>query len=234
MVTRVLNIEELGDVVILTLNRPDKRNALNRNIRNELNIALNTFENSKKVIIITGLGKAFCSGLDLKDNPDEVALEEFWSLIKRIQSERCIYIAAVNGIAIGGGLILANACDIVVGDQDSKYGMPNVDTNQYPILNNPLNKLKNGEKGQPWKDITGKLISGDQALDQEIINQISKPNEYLDDSKKIADSLCQFKKTELFNAKKSCMRNTGSENAKVEEMVLGNRKIRDIRRWLNF
>lgn len=229
---KVLDIEEREDVVLLTLNRPNKRNALNKELRTQLHVSLDKFADEKKVIIISGYGKGFCAGLDLKENPDKETLLHFWHLIEKIQLSKCIFIAAVNGIAVGGGLIIVNACDIAIGSDTSRYGMPNVNTAMFPALKDPLKKLKESETGQAWKDITGKLISGSEALDQGLLNSKSSQAHFIQDSWKLANYLCKYDKTQLIEAKDKTIEKYNPIPSQPEVSILGNRSKRDFRKFL--
>ena len=121
-------------VARLTLNRPDKLNSLNDETNGELFSALDQVQNhpAARVLILTGAGRAFCAGQDLADPamqahngklPDigNVVEKNFKPLVMRLQNLRMPTIAAVNGVAAGGGASLALACDIVVATKSAYF-----------------------------------------------------------------------------------------------------------------
>lgn len=123
-----------GAVAWLRLNRPDALNALNRDVFAALDGHLTTIERDPdiRVVVVTGNGRAFCAGADLKaiSNPDgSIDIPRFPSFIREIQAviERLAalpkpVIAAVNGITAAGGLELMMACDVVVASEDARVG----------------------------------------------------------------------------------------------------------------
>jgi 2-(1,2-epoxy-1,2-dihydrophenyl)acetyl-CoA isomerase len=125
-------IEEQHDgVVVLTLNRPRSLNALTIPMADHLADVLDRLndDQSVRVVVITGAGSAFCSGLDLKENeigdakrrPPYRMLEFHAHQIGRIRAFSKPTVAAVNGVAVGGGLGLALACDIRIASEDAKF-----------------------------------------------------------------------------------------------------------------
>jgi methylglutaconyl-CoA hydratase len=115
------------------LNRPDRRNALNTELLNELRTALTELESNAavRVVIITGEGKAFCSGLDLEElqRMHQKGFEEsladsrrYADLLKQIYRYSRPVIAAVNGAAIAGGCGLVSVCDLVVAARSARLG----------------------------------------------------------------------------------------------------------------
>ncbi|CAN5298471.1 enoyl-CoA hydratase-related protein [soil metagenome] len=125
-----ITVEKDGPVTIITINRPEKYNALNLGANRDLDAAFNSFENDpeQRVAIITGAGeKAFCAGHDLEQQSDGKRLEApvrgAAGLTSRFTLNKPV-IAAVNGLAMGGGFEVALACDIVVAATKAKFGLP--------------------------------------------------------------------------------------------------------------
>ncbi|KAJ7593943.1 ClpP/crotonase-like domain-containing protein [Mycena floridula] len=126
-------------VLLLTLNRPDALNAISPQLTDELHAVLNWFEDEPSlwVIIITGSGRLFCAGADLKDwdktqqsgdSDEQSRLEKFapgFAAISRRDMVKPI-IAAVNGGAYGGGMELILNCDLVVAEESAKFALPEV------------------------------------------------------------------------------------------------------------
>jgi len=140
-----LLVEVQGGICILTLNRPEKRNALNDELISLLKSEFGRAESDEsiKVIVIRGAGKDFCSGADLsaiqkiasasyEENLDDArSLGELFKSIRRV---RVPVIAAVRGRALAGGCGLALACDIVVSDSTGIFGFPEVKIGFVPAM----------------------------------------------------------------------------------------------------
>ena len=123
----LVKVEVEGGVHRVTLNRPDVMNALSRDLRRELTEAL-LAGHSARVIVLTGAGRAFCSGQDLSDAQDldaasfEATLnDEYVPMIRAITEAPVPVIAAVNGVAAGAGANLALACDLVIAAESAAF-----------------------------------------------------------------------------------------------------------------
>ena len=137
--------ENNGSIRTLTLNRPDKRNALNDALIADLKAALREADadESLRAIVIRGAGKDFCSGADLsalqkiatasyeENIEDARSLGELYKLIRRVRHP---VIAAVRGRAIAGGCGLAMACDFIVASDNAKFGFPEVKIGFVPAM----------------------------------------------------------------------------------------------------
>jgi enoyl-CoA hydratase len=117
----VVTVEERGPVSIVSINRPEKRNAINKPVAIELQQAFAAFDRSEqRVAILTGAGgRAFSAGADITDLP------ELWRCVPTvgITTDKPI-IAAVRGWCIGGGLVMAMMCDLLVATEDAKFSYP--------------------------------------------------------------------------------------------------------------
>lgn len=112
----------------ITLNRPDMMNALNTQMRAEITHAVNEIEKEARVIVLTGAGRAFCSGQDLGDGGNAAAMDlertlrdEYVPMLKAIFDCRVPTISAVNGPAAGAGANLALAADVVIASEDAYF-----------------------------------------------------------------------------------------------------------------
>jgi methylglutaconyl-CoA hydratase len=119
-------------IASITLNRPDRRNALNAALLEALCEAIGAAEHqrSKRVLILRGAGPVFCAGLDLKEALDETAAEHNSQLVlkslRSIARSRLISIAVVQGAAMAGGAGLMSACDFALAADDARIGFPEV------------------------------------------------------------------------------------------------------------
>ena len=129
-----VKVEYRDKIALITLNRPEKRNALNRELRTDLSGVLSEVDAKPeiRVAIITGAGKAFAAGADiaaLQDyTPEEAAsaAREGSEIFHSIEKMRIPVIAAVNGWALGGGCELAMACDIRICSEKARFGQPEI------------------------------------------------------------------------------------------------------------
>ncbi|SFP54871.1 enoyl-CoA hydratase-related protein [Tranquillimonas alkanivorans] len=125
---QTIRLEESDGLAILTLNRPDKMNALNSQMRAELLHAVKEAAKSARALVMTGEGRAFCSGQDLGDGGNAASLDlertlrdEYEPMLKAIFDCPIPTIAAVNGAAAGAGANLALACDVVIAAESAVF-----------------------------------------------------------------------------------------------------------------
>lgn len=128
--TELVHIEGAGnDVVVLTLNRPEKRNALSIPL---LEALCDAFDRSHeaRVIILRGAGPVFCAGLDLAEAQDDTkshaSAQWVAQMLETVSHARAVTIAAVHGAAVAGGAGLMSACDLVVAEETARIGYPEV------------------------------------------------------------------------------------------------------------
>ena len=140
MIQAVL-ISHDGPVTTLTLNRPDKRNALNLALLDELAAAIQATEvrATQRVLVLRGAGPAFCAGLDLAEaaaSPDarNRSADMIGTVLAALATSRLVTIAAVHGAALAGGAGLMSACDFAVATTDTKFGFPEVKRGLVPAL----------------------------------------------------------------------------------------------------
>jgi methylglutaconyl-CoA hydratase len=149
--------EKYGSIRVLTLNRPDKRNALNDELIAALKYALRETdeENELHAVLLRGAGKDFCSGADLsaiqkiatasyEENVEDARqLAELFELIRKV---RVPVIAAVHGRALAGGCGLATACDLVIAARSARFGYPEVKIGFVPAMVAAILRRNLGEK----------------------------------------------------------------------------------------
>ncbi|TDD35960.1 enoyl-CoA hydratase/isomerase family protein [Actinomadura sp. KC06] len=176
----LVRYEDLSDgVARITLNRPEKRNAMSRAARAALLDVLDRCDGHVRVIVLTGAGPAFCAGVDLKESAEEdidsdrrgAGRRTSWLTVQeRIRQHSAIVIAAVNGFALGGGLTLINSSDLAVAADDAPIGMPEVGFGLYPGLAGPSTQLRLGAKRAAWMVLTADRITGATAAEWGLVN----------------------------------------------------------------
>jgi methylglutaconyl-CoA hydratase len=175
--------ENRSKVVFLTLNRPEKRNALNDGLINSLKKALVEADRDENLsaVVIKGAGKDFCSGADLSalrkiaesdvmENLDDAGqLLELFTLIRKIKIP---VIAAVHGRALAGGCGLATACDLVLAAKSARFGYPEVKIGFVPAMVMAILRRNLSEKKAFELATQGFEFSADDALSMNLINRV--------------------------------------------------------------
>src|SRR5580692_1663447 len=207
-----LHLEFAGEIATITLNRPEKRNAISSEMIAEILAAFSEVAASPaRVLIITGAGKAFCSGMDLDalkalatQSPAE-HLEDarrLAQMCRRIWSFPKLTIAAVNGHAIAGGCGIATLCDFTIAVPEAKFGYPEVRIGFLPAVVSIFLVRQIGEKQARDLLFTGRTIDAVEALRLGLITQIARPEELMTAAHDIAATLLSSSPTSLHVTKK--------------------------------
>ena len=126
MIPQTITFDIADDIAVISLNRPEVMNALNRQMRSEITQAFEIAGKNARVVVLTGLGRAFCAGQDLGDTTAAFDLEavlndEYVPMLRAIYGCPVPTIAAVNGAAAGAGANLALACDVVIASEAASF-----------------------------------------------------------------------------------------------------------------
>lgn len=185
----------------ITLNRPEKRNAISYELIDELLAALDEVESSgAAVLIITGAGKAFCSGMDLdnlklvtrrsaEDNLKDS--ETVARLLRRIYEFPRPVIAAVNGPAIAGGCGIATVCDFTLASTEAKFGYSEVKIGFIPAIVSSFLLRQVGEKHARDLMLTGRTIDAAEAHRMGLVNEVTSAEELLPRARALAALLVE-------------------------------------------
>ena len=197
----VLLVKEDAGIATLTLNRPDVMNSLNFPLLYALKDRIESFRFRRdlRVVIITGSGeRAFCSGADLKEratlNPDQVREYIFTirNLFTAIEELNKPVIAAVNGIALGGGTELALASDIRIASSKASMGLTETRLAIIPGAGGTQRLPRLIGKGKAKELIfTGKRIDGQEAVKIGLVNQLCEPDDLLEACREMAAMICE-------------------------------------------
>ena len=200
-----VQLEMRGSVAVLTLNRPDRLNALNVEVANDFKAAVQrALDQGARAIVLTGAGRAFCAGGDLremqeiakKDGRREAFFEEPLRMLNEailmIRKTPAPFIAAVNGVASGGGCNLALACDLVIAAESAKFNQAFIKIGLTPDCGATfiLPRLVG------WKRATELLFSGDltsakAAAEMGMINAAVPDEELMSTVMAMAEKLAQ-------------------------------------------
>lgn len=197
----VLKVEILGQVVVLTLNRPEAMNAFNFDMLHALKSEIEAirFRPEVRVVIITGAGqRAFCAGADLKERATltEIQVKQFIFTIRNlftdIESLNKPVIAAVNGVALGGGTELALAADIRIASLDASMGLTETRLAIIPGAGGTQRLPRLIGRGKAKELIfTGRRVDAREALDIRLVNRICEPELLMSESMKMAEMICE-------------------------------------------
>lgn len=184
----LLNIND--KIATLTINRPDARNAMSVEILEAMHQAVDSLaDSSASVLVITGAGRAFCAGMDLKAVLIELSgdpamgerlLTSLAELTLKIRKLDQVTLASVNGAAIGGGCGLTCVCDVTVSHADAKLGFPEVDLGICPAVIAPWVVKKVGAGVARKAMLMGGVMSGQQAFDIGLVDQLAPDREGLE------------------------------------------------------
>ena len=172
------------NAAILTLNRPEKRNALSLAMIDAISARLHEAQHDPSVrsLILTGAGPAFCAGMDLdelrasldrEDHPFEADALKLSALFDQLYHLAKPTIAAVNGAAVAGGCGLVTVCDLALATPDAKLGYPEVHRGLVAAMVMPHLLRHVGERTARWLLLTGELLDGMDALRHGLVNDIT-------------------------------------------------------------
>ncbi|HVM87878.1 MAG TPA: enoyl-CoA hydratase-related protein [Puia sp.] len=196
MVYQTLLTELTENILTITINRPDKLNALNRTVIEELGNAINEIYNNPeiKAAIITGCGtKAFVAGADISEftslnskGGEALAQKGQEMVFNKIENSPKPVIAAVNGFALGGGCELAMACHFRLASNNAKFGQPEVNLGLIPGYGGTQRLTQLIGKGKAMElTLTGNMIDANEAYRLGLINQVATSENLLAETKKI-------------------------------------------------
>lgn len=185
-----------GQLGLITLNRPQVLNALNRQMISEILTAMESYDadNDIRVIVLNGKGRAFAAGADIDEMANDNALDfeirnqfKDWDRLAMIKKP---IIGAVQGFALGGGFELALCCDLLFAADDAEFGFPEVNLGVMPGAGGTqrLTKLVGKTKAMEWL-FTGMRISAKEALQFGIVNRLFVKEVLMEETMKTAKKL---------------------------------------------
>lgn len=189
-----------GGILTITMNRPDKRNALNPAMIDELTRALTAAGSDPacEVILLTGAGEAFCAGLDLEHletlgakTPEQhrADSERIALLLRTLYDTPKPTIAAVNGAAIAGGMGLATICDFTLAIPEAKFGYTEVKIGFVPAIVSAYLRGQIGDKHARDLLLTGRLIKAPEAFDLGLVTRVVAEQDLMREARGLAKKL---------------------------------------------
>ena len=195
--TLVTEIDEAAGVGVITLNRPDQRNALSGELMDELSDAISKFENDELVgcIVLTGSKKVFAAGADISEMRDLSYMDAYkqnfisanW---EAAASCRKPIIAAVAGYALGGGCELAMMCDFILAADNAKFGQPEINIGAMPGAGGTQRLARFIGKSKAMEMcLTGRMMDATEAERCGLVSRVLPVDELLDDARAVAKSI---------------------------------------------
>ncbi len=226
-----------GAVATITLNRPEKRNAISFELIDDLLRAFDEVVKSEAIVLIlTGAGKAFCSGMDLENlksllgRTPEQNLEDSQTMVRLFRSLYefpKVTIAAVNGPAVAGGTGLALLCDFTIAVPEAKFGYTEVRIGFVPAIVSTFLLRQIGEKQARDLLLTGRIFGSDEARQMGLVSEIVAPENLLTRAHELAAVLTANSSASLRATKQLLTdHGRGELDAQIDAAVRENAAIR--------
>jgi enoyl-CoA hydratase/carnithine racemase len=207
-----------GKIAIITINRPEVLGALTARGHEKLYEALLNFRNDEELMvgIITGMGKAFCVGSDIKDTITALrgTAETPWKRPPNLAMPGLglwkPLIAAINGLTLGGGMGLILTCDIRIASENARFGYPELKVG-FPPLEGSTQRLPRivGLGVAEELILTGRVIDAQEAYRIGLVTKVVSPDELMPAARSIAETICQAAPLAVKAAKEQIMRGIG-------------------------
>ncbi|MGH8416169.1 MAG: enoyl-CoA hydratase [Pseudomonas sp.] len=185
-----------GRIALITLNRPQALNALNAQLINELNHALDELERDPDIgcIVLTGSAKAFAAGADIKEMAEltypQIYLDDLFSDSDRVANRRKPIIAAVSGFALGGGCELALMCDFILAADNAKFGQPEIKLGVLPGMGGTQRLTRAVGKAKAMEMcLTGRMIDAVEAERSGLVARIVPQDQLLEEALNVAQGI---------------------------------------------
>ena len=230
MAYKTILLEKKGAVALITLNRPEALNALNKQLMDELTEALLALEvdDDIGVTVITGSEKAFAAGADINEmaakNYMDVFMEDFitanWEEASRCRKP---VIAAVAGYALGGGCELAMMCDMIICADNAKFGQPEIKLGVMPGAGGTQRLTRQIGKSKAMDMIlTGRMMDAQEAERSGLASRVFPVDDLVTETLKIAQSIAELSRPSVMLSKEAINRayeTTLSEGVRFERRV---------------
>jgi enoyl-CoA hydratase len=205
-------VERRGRVAVLTINRPDKMNALNLATRTDIGAALDELraDDEVRVVVVTGAGeKAFIAGADIAEFAGRTAHQQravmqAMRVFNQVEEYPKPIVAAINGFCLGGGCELALACDIRIASKKAKLGQPEINLGIIPGGGGTQRLTRLVGEGKSMELIlTGKMVGADEAAAIGLVNEVVEPEALMDRAMEVANAIAEKSPVALQAAKEA-------------------------------
>src|SRR5213595_1956834 len=193
----VLIERQTPQITLVTLNRPERRNALTLELLTELHAAIKAAakQPQERIMILRGAGVAFCTGLDLKEAADQTKAHATAKMVANtliaINQTRLVTIAAIHGAAVAGGAGIMSAWDFVVAAERTRIGYPEVRRGLVAGLVMTFLRRQLGERHIRELVFSGELIDAARAKEIGLVNRVVAPDDVMNEAKRFAASVLQ-------------------------------------------
>lgn len=220
--------EKRGRIGIITLNRPEKANTISDSLIDGITAAIAEFESDDAIraLVVTGAGKHFCGGADLKELSPNKFMAISGSARVGIEFDRVSkpVIAAINGAAMGGGLEIALTCDFRYIDSEAKIGLPEINFGALPAAGGTVRLPRLiGPARAKNLIMTGQPISAREALDIGLVDVVCQAGQTMEKAIEFATQNLANKAPFALRTAKALINSGG--NLELEEALLAERKL---------
>jgi len=214
MADPIVELELRGPVGLITLNRPDALNALSTELMDALTAALRQCEANPAIgaMVLTGKGRAFAAGADIKEMANKTYADAYTEdFITRNWEEatRCRkpVIAAVNGLALGGGCELAMMCDFILCSESARFGQPEVKVGVMPGAGGTQRLSRSIGKSKAMEMcLTGRMMLADEAERCGLVSRIIPADQLIDEAIRVATQIAELSRPMILMTKEALNR----------------------------
>jgi len=201
-----VDYQKKGNIAVITINRLDRLNALGHDVTEGIKESCRKYEDDEeaRVAILTGTGRTFSAGADIKEFGKPMIIVEAYNAIEAVKKP---VIAAVNGFALGGGTEIAIACDFIYASENAKFGQPEINLGVIPGFGG-TQRLPRLIGTNMAKELifTGKMISGAEALQIGLANKVVPLEQLMEEVLKTAKEIAAKGRVALREAKQAVNR----------------------------
>lgn len=192
-------LEKKNRIAFITINRPDALNALNSEVMSELSSLIAELDTDPEIAVsvLTGAGRAFAAGADIKEMESHsfvsMYLEDYFAKWDRFAAARKPVIAAVNGFALGGGCELAMMCDVIIASEKAKFGQPEVKLGVSPGMGGSQRLTKAVGKAKAMDLVlTGRMIDAAEADRIGLVSRVVAADDLMAVASEAAEAIASY------------------------------------------
>jgi len=207
---KFVKMARYGRVGLVTLNRPQALNALSDPLVADIGAAITRFHVMENIgcIILTGEGRAFAAGADIKEMVDKdfntMAFNDKFEAWETIAKSKLPLVAAVNGVALGGGCEIALMCDVIIASKTAKFGQPEIKIGVFPGAGATQRLVRAIGKSKAMElTLTGRQMDADEAERSGLVSHVVPPEKLMETALKTATEIASYSKPVVTLAKEA-------------------------------